>query len=123
MGGSVGFPGHQTLVTLSSPKQGCARGAARGEKRRGGEWGVRTEAELWSGCSCHVHYFAFKRSSKSKSPKALNEAKEPKREGERKREREREGETFFKLPPGGIWTFGCFNTFYVQNKCELMHFY
>lgn len=31
----VGFPGHQTLVTLSSPKQGCVRGAARGDKGRG----------------------------------------------------------------------------------------
>lgn len=66
------------------------------EKREG------TEAELWSGCSCHVHYFAFKRSSKSKSPKALNEAKEPKRErgSEKEREGERGGRRFSSCPPG-----------------------
>lgn len=85
---SVGFPGHQTLVTLSSPAglQGTV---------------VSTEADavcvcvcVWSGCSCHVHYFAFKRSSKSKSPKALNEAKETAGESERETVR------FSSCPPG-----------------------
>lgn len=78
-------------------------------------WG-RCCCTMWSGCSCHVHYFAFKRSSKSKSPKALNEA----RERERKREKVRETGRFWSCLP---WTFADFNTFYVQNKCELMHFY
>lgn len=74
----VGFPpGHQTLVTLSSPAGGVYE-----------YWG-RCCCTMWSGCSCHVHYFAFKRSSKSKSPKALNEARE--REKGREREWGRQG--------------------------------